>query len=647
VEKHLLPLFAVLTGSPKDGAFSAGYRFVPSSTEENQAKGTLLVNLTLTSTEKIDLNQLSMQLVNRLHESYYQEGKMPIPSSLKQAVEQVPIKLKEILPTLGMHNLDIQLTSAVIWGQFLYLGRLAGGDIFIKRGSYLGPVNFNKIASGRLQDNDWLFLANTNFWNSLQASDLKTILEENNFDEALKKIDQVVGHLQDISCVLAYFQVEEELQEQENLNLVEPPPASGQLAWKERLIPVQARLQAVLRWFLMKAKKLLTVVLPQIYRQLLSFRKKRRPAPAAEGHHLTRGKKRWRVLIPILIIVFTLGLFGNLYLKGRSENRAQASTLLQQASDKKNEAKNLQTLNAQRARELLTQAQADLEEVKKLNSKEKGIEELEKEISELLATLRREYRLAQLPLFYDLSSLKPNLQVASLAFGKDSVVAVDKQNGSLVLLNLAEKQGSVLVEDSRLKNSLKVVVEGAVAYVAVGDKISRFDLDRKEFLGEWSVGETIKDFSIYNGSLYFLTDTTLKRAQISGDSLSSPSNYVSSGSIELSGSRGVSVDGFVWVVNSGTVLKLSRGQREDFSLSGLEKGLKNPQAIYSSETSANLYILDKENGRVVVIAKNGSYYAQYITPQVEEITGLIADESKNRLYLSGKEKIYLVEIDRN
>ena len=645
MEKHLLPLFAVINGEPLEGSYSFGYRFIPSTLEQEEARGTLLIQISLKSMEKIDLQLLGTQLVNSVHEAYYQNLEATIPGSIKTALEEVPDKLKEILPTLGVHSLDTQMTMAVVWGQFLYLGRLEKGEVYLKRGSYFGPINFNKIASGRLQNFDWLFLANTNFWQALSPDSLAPILEENNFEDSLKKIDQIVGKSSDVSCVLAHFNVEEALGEEDKLKLIDPSiltqaQKAGQL--KDWVV----KTGKLLLGYLKKGTKLiLGVYLPSLIKKLSRIQK-RRLGEVAVVDRVGKRKKKWRLFLPLLILVFTLGLFTNLYFKNQSISKTETTKLLTEAMEKKNEAVNLQTLNGQKARELLSVAQAKLAEAKKKGSKDKSIAELEKEISDLLATLRREYRFAQLPLFYDLSPLKNNLQVTSLAFRGESILALDQNNGSLLLLDLKEKKGSVVIEDSKLKGGTKIQVNGSVVHTLVGEKLVRFDLDKKEFLSDINLNTSTKDFSLYNGTLYFLNSQTLRKAQLTSEGASSPTNYLTTASLELGGAKGVSVDGFVWVLTKEGLLKLSRGAREDFSLSGLEKSFSDPQAIFSGENTNFLYIIDKANSRVVAIEKTGSYYAQYITPQLETVTTILVDESKNRLYLGGKDKIYLVEVTR-
>lgn len=645
MEKHLLPLFAVINGVPLEGSYCFGFRFVPSTPEEEESRGTLLIQISLKSTEKIDLRLLGTQLVNSLHEAYYQDLETTIPESIKKGLAEVPNKLKEILPTIGLHSLDIQMTLAVVWGQFLYLGRLEKGEVYLKRGGPIVPINFTKIASGRLQNLDWLFLANSNFWQALSPETLRPILEESNFEESLRKIDQIVGKSSDISCVLAYFNVEEDLGEADKLKLIDPSILTNSEKVRQVKTWVLKNGQLLLETALKFAKLFLEVYLPSLIRKL-SRRRKRRPGEVSVASSLGKPKKRWRLILPLLILVVTLGLFGNLYFKNQAANKTEAKDLLAAATEKKNEAVNLQTLNGQKARELLTEAQAKLEEAKKKGSQDKSIESLEKEISDLLATLRREYRFAQLPLFYDLSSLKTNLDITSLAFRGENILALDKNNGSLLLLDLKEKKGSVVVNDSKLKGGTKMQINGSVVFVSGGDKIVRLDLDSKEFLSDISLNTLVKDFSLYNSSLYFLNSQTLKKALLTAEGASSPTNYLTSTGVELGEAKAVSVDGFVWVLTKEGLLKLSRGAREDFSLSGLEKSLTDPQAIFSAETTNFLYVIDKKNSRVVAIEKTGSYYAQYITPQMEEISSILVDESKNRLYLAGKDKIYLVEVTK-
>lgn len=640
MESNPRPQFAILTGQIKTGSWSRGYRFLPTNTEETQEKGTLLVNLALSSLDKVDLDLLGSQLATAIHEGYFQSETGNISDNLKKALENHLLKLKELLPRMEVHSLQTQLALAVVRGEGLYLAKSGHEKVMLKRGGLLQPINFSRVATGKVQVGDWLFLATDNFWKVVSPEDLLRTLNDQDFEQTLKKIDQLIGDKEDVSCTLAYFGTAQATPSPKNI-LVDPNIT-------KKLTPLTAtvgvKLQKYLKILLNFMVKLVTIYFPTLIKNILKrSRKGKNDVPL--GQRSPKTKKKSRFLLLLLIIIFSLGLFINLFFKNIKTNQARGEELLKQAQQNYENAQSLQTLNVTKAKELLLEAQEKITESKKItNKKDKTL--IEKDIEGLLATLRREYRLAQLPLFYDLSDLKSNIEISSLSFNGTNLVALDKKVGSLLALDLKAKKGSVLITDETLIGAGKLVVASNIGYILKSNSILRFDFAKSAFLKPISLNEEVNDFSIYNSNLYILTTSNLKKAVLSSDGATSFNSYLNDKSLDLKEAKGVVVDGFVWVLTDNNLFKLSLGKREDFSLSGLEKKLAHPQALFSNETTNYLYILDKENGRLVVIDKNGSYYSQYITPQIEEIAAMYADESSNRLYLAGKEKIYLVEIQK-
>lgn len=642
MEKYPVPQFAILTGKEKPGTYSHGYRFLPTN-EEASAKGTLLVNLSLITMEKADLENLAQRLITALHESYFQDPNSTIIESLKRALSSAQSQLKTILPTIAVHSLTTDIQLGVVLNQFLYLAKTTEEPVYLKRGETLTPIRFNRVASGRLDAGDWLLMANKNFWQQVTPDRINSALS-NNFDRTLKEIDQVVGDKEDISCILANFQIEESLGDQEKISLIDPSSIHYNSITRIG--------QDVIAAFTLGLKNLLQMFKRFIKHSLSSqFNKKRPPSgpadmPALTGKSRGRGRKRGRFFLLLIIVVFSIGLFTNLYFKNISTNRNQANKLVKEASQDFNDAQSVAVLNTPKAKELLSKATQKIAAAKKLN-KSLDTAGLEKSIDNLQATLRREYRVAQLPLFYDLSFLKKGIEIGSISFDKDSLVALDSNIGGLMLLDLKEKKGSVVTEDARLKGATRLIVDSNIGYILSEGVILRFDFFKKDFLTPISLTEQAKDFQIYNGSLYILTANNLKKAVLTSDGVSSFNSYTSDKSIDFKTTKTLAVDGFVWVGTDASLFKLSRGERVEFSLSGLDKALASIRLLYSNEGTNYLYLLDKANSRIVVIDKNGSYYSQYITPQLNDIRSILADEAKNRLYVAVGEKIYLLDIRKD
>lgn len=158
--------------------------------------------------------------------------------------------------------------------------------------------------------------------------------------------------------------------------------------------------------------------------------------------------------------------------------------------------------------------------------------------------------------------------------------------------------------------------------------------------GDWS---SIGGFQVYYGNLYVLDTKAgiIKYASGSYDK----SQYFSSATPDLSKAVSMAIDGSVWILSSdGTITKYTKGVQDNLSVSGLDTQLKNPTQILTSIDLNNVYILDKGNGRVVVLKKDGSFVAQYASSAVSSATLMDVSEKNKEIYLLSGGTIYQLDM---
>lgn len=111
-------------------------------------------------------------------------------------------------------------------------------------------------------------------------------------------------------------------------------------------------------------------------------------------------------------------------------------------------------------------------------------------------------------------------------------------------------------------------------------------------------------------------------------------------SADFSTARSMAIDGSVWVLlSNGSVLKFTRGKKDAFSLTGLDKPLLAPTSIATGQDLDHLYILDNGNSRIVVFDKNGVYKTQYSARLLKDVKGMEVREDKGiLLFLSGSKQ---------
>jgi hypothetical protein len=111
----------------------------------------------------------------------------------------------------------------------------------------------------------------------------------------------------------------------------------------------------------------------------------------------------------------------------------------------------------------------------------------------------------------------------------------------------------------------------------------------------------------------------------------------------FSDARGWAIDGSIYVLYpNAKILKYSLGSPQNFSIKGVN--LTNVDAIFASDDTSGVYILDKAGKRIVVLDKNGDYWGQYLNDQIANVTGLAVSESDKKIILLSGEKLLSLKI---
>lgn len=114
--------------------------------------------------------------------------------------------------------------------------------------------------------------------------------------------------------------------------------------------------------------------------------------------------------------------------------------------------------------------------------------------------------------------------------------------------------------------------------------------------------------------------------------------------IDLGEAKSIAISDFVYVLVGGKIVKFSQGSLVDFAIKDLEPKLKNPTKIYTRWNLENLYLLEPEEKRIVVLSDDGSFVKQYRSDLFSEAKGLWVEEKDKKIYLLSGNKIYQFDL---
>lgn len=378
------------------------------------------------------------------------------------------------------------------------------------------------------------------------------------------------------------------------------------------------------------------------------------PHRPLKARRLKTSFKRSKLLLAlgVVIIVISSIVVGNKLLLGRRDARVDAvikpyAQRLEQATQQPEKVAKIQALSA-----LLV----DLEQSKAQYASDRLIS---RRFDVLFESAKAEYdsisaqkEIAKLSVFYDFRLVAADFVASSFAFDRPGKLAVclDRSQNRLLSLSLENKAPQTLSIADKLTDSYAVAVQNRKAYVVGNQGIIELSLplDTMGKLvapapGEWQP----RLISSFGDNVYALDrkQRNILRFDVS-DPTSSPSAWIKDKEgINFDELTSIVVDGEVWMGTAqGAVLRFSRGEQVPFKLENAVSLPTSTVALYTSEASDLLYLLEPRAKRLLVYQKDGTYVASVISPDLETASGVIVDEETQTAYILAGSLIYSVKL---
>lgn len=266
------------------------------------------------------------------------------------------------------------------------------------------------------------------------------------------------------------------------------------------------------------------------------------------------------------------------------------------------------------------------------------------------AEARKVFSVNDIPLWLDLSLIKDGFTVKRLSLSLGKLLVLDDKQKTLVNIGLKNKSHQILAGEEKLGEAQIVSLNGDLAWVLSEDKgLLRVMEDKKALVvtkpdKEW--GEIAELFGFArNAYLLDKGGQVWKYVPVEAG-YSDKIKYFKEGvRVDFSQVKRMQIDSSVWVLkDNGEILKFTQGVPDYFSLSGLDKGIKDARSFFISDETENLYILDSGNNRLVVVDKKGAYVSQYQGDKFGLFEDLVVDEGGKKVYLLDEGKIFQMEL---
>ncbi|MFW0837702.1 MAG: hypothetical protein ACKKL5_01750 [Candidatus Komeilibacteria bacterium] len=145
--------------------------------------------------------------------------------------------------------------------------------------------------------------------------------------------------------------------------------------------------------------------------------------------------------------------------------------------------------------------------------------------------------------------------------------------------------------------------------------------------------------------LYVLDNETdqVYRHRLVGNAFQSPDLWLKD-NIDLTDAKDLAIDGNIYILQNNKIIKLSAGRQIDFPAINIYPPLNNPSQLFTSPESANIYLLDPENNRLIVLDKNGKLIKQYHSDKFIDLQAMSIQEDQQRAFLITPHTLFVIPL---
>ncbi|HUW21167.1 MAG TPA: hypothetical protein VMW41_00730 [Candidatus Bathyarchaeia archaeon] len=641
-----------IVGTSTGFSWSQVHSFLPDEEIKIKKRGQLLAAISLGKKITGDNRDKEMvlygrEIIARLHEEYYGEVEDGILEHLKKSVLKVAREITD--------GFTVEIAVAVFWEELVYLVIYGAGKAMLGRGDLLSVVCRGRSgelnsSSGYLQEGDFLLLASSDFWLNVAEGVIKAALSGSGVEEVAESLAPIVYGKKDSSAAVGVI-AQIKLTTNEASDHFKEPFLTGQkspVIDKKETEKPSSKPKKLTALANLKTKLVISV---KTVRAL--FSKRIRGGQIYLGRISPEERKKRSLpflrigVISILLLAASI-VFG-VRQKRTLQHKTEIRTLLAEIESKINEGKNLVELNPIRSRQLLSEAWELAGGFKPEEKDNQTISGLKKQIEETMKLLLREYNLADLPLFFDLEIVKEGGMGKELALLGDNLIVLD-ENKAVYGIGTENKKGKILAGGDSFEGASQLAVSDDKIFVLTKKGIIEqvINDDQPRVIVEWDQtwGEVV-DLRAYFGNLYLLDSKNagLFRYPVIEGGFGAKQSWAKGNQDDLAGSVSMSINGSVWIYKQGgKILKFTQGFTDPFGIAGLDKPFSSIGRIYTDMDQENLYILDQDNRRIVVLSKNGEYRCQYIWSSQMLIDDFVVSEKMSKVWLLGGSKIYEIKI---
>jgi len=615
---RLLTSSAKVTGTPDRHGWSQVHEFTPQDEIKLNTKGKLFSVISAAiEGEVLESITYGREILTRIHEEYYGDSEKSAFNALASAVEKV-------LQEFGKIWDSVEIAAISIVGDFVYIAAGGGAGVALYRNQSLVKLLDSSpgraiSASGKTEEGDIVILLTKTFSELVGEGVLKAGLARKNVAECAEYVSLKVHAQNKESLASAVFV---EFSKGESIERLELQEAD------ERK-PVAVN----------KTKSAFSSLLNKIPRRSVYVK-------TTEVDLESEKKKKTTLSIGIILLILlaTSIVFGTKQ-KQKTDRMRKFEEEFSQAKHNYEEALSLFTLNPTRSRELFVSSEVSVRGMLDGGFDESELRQLEKNIDENKGKILGVYE-TLLEEFADVKLVTDIFNGEKMALSEDKIYILDPQGEKVVAARIDTKGAEVIAGPSQVRSAEDIASYSGLVYLLKDDGIYEVLRDQEKVIDKQWAGE-ILIFS-FAGNIYVLEKGagSIGRFVRGETRFSDKSEWLASGvSSDFSQAVDWVIDGAIWILkDDGTIEKYLQGNPQSFSGKGASPEVEKPKAIFASDETRFLYVLEPDKNRVVVFTKEGEFAAQYLSENLKDMKDLVVSESRGKAFLLKGDKLYSIDL---
>jgi len=255
----------------------------------------------------------------------------------------------------------------------------------------------------------------------------------------------------------------------------------------------------------------------------------------------------------------------------------------------------------------------------------------------------------------DLYSIDENIQTKGCAKINDNLYIFNPQNNYIYTINLENKEAEIINRTSANIGYLEKIYQwdndNLIGYDQNQNLVNFNTIDSKlsllALVTEHQTDEII-DLQIYNSRLYILMSSINKinRYQKIMDGFGKEQSWTENEDVDVSKGISLTIDGAIYVLQKdGQIIKLYEGRKANFNLSNIRPKLSLEKAgkIFTNDELDNLYVLDEDTQRIIVLSKTGELIQQFTSDSFDELKDFAVSDREDKIWILNGSKIFEIE----